>query len=171
MTGADAQTAELNDVIVAVLGSLGEAPQPIAAFNAVDRAVDHVFGRQYVTILAFEGELQTCRVYSTVPDTYPVGARKAMPDTDQTRRLKQAIPFVANSLEEIASAYPDHETVKALGATNLVNLPIVFEGKVLGLLCIAGGGAPRPETFTAQAQPLARILGPVLASSASARTG
>jgi hypothetical protein len=142
--------------------------QPDATFRAVDHVIDAIFGRAYTTILKVEGGLHTERVYSTVPETYGLGVRKTLPDTPRTRRIfAEGTPFVANSHDEIAAQYPDHDVVVRLGATNLSNLPVVFGGRVIGLLCVAGGGAPRPADFAEQAMPFAQLLiGPLLAVGA-----
>lgn len=154
--------------IVETLNALAGPGQPAAMFKAVDDAIDALFGRAYTTILKVENGLHTERVYSTVPETYALGVRKTLPDTPRTQRIfAEGTPFVANTLEEIAAQYPDHDVVVKLGAATLSNLPVVYGGRVIGLLCVAGAGAPRPAGFADEAMPFAQLLAaPLLALGA-----
>lgn len=152
------------------LAALGRTGQPRVAFEAVDQAIEAEFGRTYTTILRISGGLHTERLFSTVPETYPVGVRKTLPDTPRGRQMiSSGTPFVANSVEAIAAEYPDHDVVVALGATNLANIPTLYDGQVIGLLCVAGGNGPRSADFGAAAMPFAQLLAaPILATMPAA---
>jgi GAF domain-containing protein len=152
--------------MAAALAALSRPGQPHASFEAIDRAIEARFGRAYTTILRVTDGLHTERVFSTVPDTYPLGVRKTLPDTPRARGiLSTGEPFVANSVAEIAAQYPDHDVVVGLGASNLANLPVVYDGEVIGLLCVAGGGGARPPSFGVEAMPFAQLLAaPLLAT-------
>lgn len=155
--------------LVEVLAALGRAGQPLAAFQAVDQAIEAEFGRAYTTILRITGGLHTERLFSTVPETYPVGVRKTLPDTPRARRIvSTGAPFVANSIGAIAAEYPDHDVVVRLGAASLANIPTLYDGQVIGVLCVAGAG-PRAADFGVAAMPFAQALAaPILAAPSRA---
>ena len=49
--------------------------------------------------------------------------------------------FVANTIEEIAAVFPDHELIQSLGCESCLNLPIVVAGQVMGTLnCLHEAG-------------------------------
>ncbi len=39
--------------------------------------------------------------------------------------------FVANTLEDIATVFPDHELIGSLGCGSVVNLPVILGGKLV----------------------------------------
>ena len=43
-------------------------------------------------------------------------------------------PFVANTIEEIAEVFPDHETIRSLGCGSVINLPVVIADQLAGTL-------------------------------------
>ncbi len=40
--------------------------------------------------------------------------------------------FVANTIEDIAKVFPDHELIKSLGCESVINLPVYIGGEMLG---------------------------------------
>ena len=47
--------------------------------------------------------------------------------------IEERKTFVANSIEAIAEVFPDHELIRSLGCGSVVNLPVVFNGMVIGV--------------------------------------
>jgi GAF domain-containing protein len=57
---------------------------------------------------------------------------------------------VANSIEEIAAVFSDHELIRSLGCESCLNLPIVVGGIVIGTLnCLDEAGHYTPERVAA----------------------
>ena len=58
---------------------------------------------------------------------------------------KERRTFVANTIEDIATVFPDHELIASLGCGSVVNLPVVLEGELvatINLLDAAGHYTP-----------------------------
>jgi len=73
------------------------------------------------------------RIYSTVPQSYPVGGWKKLGGSDwaDTVLIRREV-LVASGKEALAHYFPDHELLGSLGAVTLVNVPVVSCGRVLG---------------------------------------
>ena len=112
----------------------------------LDAVVAAAAGRAYMTILRFHASAGASgdapalsqRVFSTVPNVYPVGQRKAL---DRTPWLEQVYdrfePFLADGPEALARTFSDYEIVLGLGAVRLANFPIVRQGNCIGLINVA----------------------------------
>ena len=117
---------------------------PVASFVALEALARHSVGARLFTLMAFdqtrfEGE----RIYSNVPEAYPVSGRKALPrESWASTVLERQEIFVANSIEGIAAVFPDHELIRSLGCESVLNIPIVVAGRVLGTVnCLDRAGA------------------------------
>ena len=58
--------------------------------------------------------------------------------------------FVANTIEEIAEVFGDHELIQSLGCESVMNVPINIRGQVVGTLnCLNVAGHFTPERVAA----------------------
>ena len=85
----------------------------------------------------------------------PVGTGPAM-----TRLFGERRPYIGRTAGDIRASFPDAELILSLGCESVLNLPVVFDGRVLGtinLLHAAGwydeGDLPLGLTFAALAVP------------------
>jgi hypothetical protein len=91
------------------------------------------------------GAQRVMRVWSNRPEVYPIGGFKDLQGDPWVQQLFTAQQnLVCNSKEEIERAFPDHETIVGLGCASGINLPVVFDGELLGLINIFNG----PQWFT-----------------------
>lgn len=127
--------------------AIAKALTPHAAFDALAILVRNTVGARLFTIMIvdLDAGLQH-RAYTSDPEAYPVSGTKPIVHnrwfaTVNTDRL----PFVANSIEELADVFPDHQTIDALGCQSVVNLPVFLADKLVGtinMLDIAGHYTP-----------------------------
>ena len=87
------------------------------------------------------------RNYSNMPDAYATSGEKPIQDNSWTEQVQgRHETFVANSIEEIAAVFPDHELIQSLGCESCMNLPIVVNERVIGTLnCLHDAGHFTPE--------------------------
>lgn len=73
------------------------------------------------------------RVYTNLPDIYPVSGLKDIVRNHWTAQVLDARqPFVANRLEDIAQVFPDHPIIRSLGCGSVINMPVILAGRFLG---------------------------------------
>lgn len=113
------------------------------AFEALWALTRDTVGVKLFTVMthdATRGMAQ--RIYSNMPDAYPVSGTKPANETDWTRQVitnKQT--FVANDIEGIAAVFSDHELIRSLGCESVINVPITIGGKVMGTInCLHEAG-------------------------------
>jgi hypothetical protein len=136
--------------------------QPGALLGALDAALGAVLGHRLFTLMRYHaasGESE--RIYTTHLREYPVGGRKALnatPWTEQVLRRQQ--PYLGRTPAEVQAVFFDHALIATLGCGSVLNLPVVWDGRVLGtinLLHEAGwydeGDAPVGLLFAALAIP------------------
>jgi len=120
----------------AVAAAMAEAGQPAATFAALETALDAVLGHKLFTILRYHaasGESE--RVWTTQPAAYPVAGRKPLNPTFWSRHvLEQRRPYVGRSADDIRAVFFDHELIASLGCASVLNVPVVWDARVLGTI-------------------------------------
>jgi GAF domain-containing protein len=107
-------------------------PEPIwAALQALARAA---VGAKLFTVMRVDFDKDVAaRVHTSDPESYAVSGTKPI---NRTRWFDiihvERRPFVANTIEEIAEVFPDHETIRSLGCGSVVNLPVVIADELAG---------------------------------------
>jgi len=138
------QIPDLMSVLPAVTAALADPEQPRALFTALERMTAEVLGHRLFTLMRYHaGPSESERVWSSQPSVYPVGGRKRVADTPWAQRIfREGRPYLGRTPAEIQAVFPDHELIFSLGCGSVLNLPVVYAGRVLGtmnLLREAGG--------------------------------
>lgn len=93
-------------------------------------------GHKLFTVMTLDMEAGLARrVYSDHPHDYPVSGTKPIHRDawfDVVHGEKRS--FVANTIEDIARVFPDHELIRALGCGSVFNLPIVIKGELVATI-------------------------------------
>ncbi len=116
--------------------ALAEARSPADAHQGLCVLTDKIIGVRLFTLMTFDrarGEAK--RIFSNMPDDYPVSGTKDVDSSDWTGLvLDQRKTFVANSIGDIAKVFPDYELIDSLGCQSCINIPVEVGGEVLGTL-------------------------------------
>jgi hypothetical protein len=159
--------------LVLVAEALAQAGQPRGLFAALDRAMGATLGHRLFTILRYHPDAQESeRLYTSQGTAYPVGGRKTVRPTPSTVRVfGERRPYIGRTAADIRASFGEAELILSLGCESVLNLPVVFDGRVLGtvnLLHEAGWyderDLPLGLTFAALAVPgylAARAASPV----------
>ena len=132
--------------------AVAAADQPTAVLDALADLVDRTVGvTLFTTMTRDQARGVARRNFSTRPDAYPTGGEKPITPNAWTEMVEHRHEtFVANSIEEIAAVFSDHELIHSLGCESCLNLPIVVGGVVIGTLnCLNGPGHFTPERVAA----------------------
>ena len=119
---------------VAALEESGD--QPDKAFSALERMTRELVGVKLFTVMTSNtGKRESERVYSSMPDVYPVSGTKPYNDTHWSEiTLEKKLTFVANTIADIAKVFDDHELILSLGCESVINVPIIIDGDVIGTI-------------------------------------
>lgn len=132
--------------------AIADPNQPEAAYAALEALVDQTIGIRLFTLMELDmGRGVAKRTYSNMPDAYPSSGEKPMQPGKWSEQVEgRHETFVANSIEEIAEVFADHELILSLGCESCLNLPIVAGGKLLGTLnCLNVAGHFTPDRVAA----------------------
>ena len=112
------------------------AGQPETTFGALDTALRAVLGHKLFTVLLHHAATRESeRVYTTEPAAYPVGGRKELRDTAWGRQvIHEGRPFLGCTAADIREHFPDHALIASLGCASILNLPVMWDGRVLGTI-------------------------------------
>lgn len=136
------------------------------AYAALCRVLDRSAGLRYSTVLEFveqDGIVSGRRILTTVPDTYPTGLLKPLPQSDWLDQVyRQRTLFVAGDSEVIRSAYPDHELVFALRACRLANFPVIVDDRCIAIFNVAQGETHDWDALSRQMPDAVSILASLL---------
>lgn len=118
------------------VAAVEENGQPDKAFAALEQLTREIVGVKLFTIMTSDtSEKVSERIYSNMPDVYPVSGTKPYNETHWSEiTLKQKKTFVANTISDIADVFDDHELIKSLGCQSVINVPIVVDGSVIGTI-------------------------------------
>lgn len=123
-------------LLSAFTDAIAERGQPLAAMQALEHLALANVGAKLFTLTTVEaatGEAQ--RIYSNMPVAYPVSGRKPADKSDWSRQvLDNRRIFVANTIEDIAAVFPDHELIRSLGCESVINVPVEVNGSVIGTI-------------------------------------
>ncbi|WP_176082734.1 GAF domain-containing protein [Martelella sp. HB161492] len=129
-----------------------DTAQPETAFKALEALAKDVVGVKLFTVMIADTDARVSeRVYSNMPDVYPVSGTKPYNETywsDVT--LKRRETFVANTIEAIAEVFFDHKLINELGCQSVINVPVTVDGQVIGTInCLHEEGFYTPERVAA----------------------
>ncbi|MBI1217781.1 MAG: GAF domain-containing protein [Rhodobacteraceae bacterium] len=124
------------DPMTAFAGALAAATAPADAFAALDVLVQAVLPVKLVSVTTVEkGGALARRSYSNMPGPYPVsGTKDVEPNRWTEAVIDRGETFVANTLADIATVFPDHELIGSLGLGSVVNMPVVLGGALMATL-------------------------------------
>ncbi len=124
----DRLAASLNDFD----GAIARAASAEACWQALERLASEGAGHKLFTVMTVDlaGDVAR-RVYTNDPAAYPVSGTKPITHDSWFEIVHgQRRTFVANTIAEIATVFPDHDKIGALGCGSVVNLPVVLAGKL-----------------------------------------
>ncbi|CDN51329.1 GAF domain-containing protein [Neorhizobium galegae] len=117
-----------------LIGLLAESGQPNFFYDALDAALARHVGHRLLTLLYTDGD-EVARVYSNMPDVYPVFGRKPMGMTPWGELvLRRQQPFLGRDREAVRWAFFDHELIASLGLNSAINIPVVYNGETIGTI-------------------------------------
>lgn len=105
-----------------------------AAWTALRRLSAGVAGHRLFTVMTVDlaaGLAQ--RAFTSHPEEYPVSGTKPIQRNawfDIVHGERRS--FIANTIEDIAQVFPDHELIASLGCGSVLNLPVVLQGELAG---------------------------------------
>jgi hypothetical protein len=147
------------------LAALRQPGPPDALFKAIDRALAATVGHKLFTLLyVAPGAKRVKRIYTNMPDAYPVGGYKEVMETDWHRRvIGERRAWVGYTYEDVKWAFFDHELIRSLGCESAMNVPIVYAGRMLGTANLLHAVGHYKESDPEKVEPYAALLiGPFL---------
>lgn len=140
------------------------AGQPDALLAALGEAVQASLGCLLFTVLAHDAAAGTLRrLYSTRPDINPVGGTKPVTESDWMRQvLRRGEPYIGRTPEDLAAVFFDHALLWSIGCGSVLNMPVVWSGRVLGSLNILHRAGWYSEAQLPMARVLAQLAVPAL---------
>lgn len=150
---------------VAALAALAaSAHQPRALYAAVDQLVQDVIGHRLLTIMrVHEAAMEVERVYSSNTAAYPVGGRKTKRGTPWSRTvLDRGEVFVARTPRDVREAFDDHALIFSLGIGSIMNVPIGYCGRRLGIMNVSHEAEWFGDRDEAAGLVIAQLLVPAL---------
>ncbi|WID95200.1 GAF domain-containing protein [Bosea vestrisii] len=150
--------------------SLAEADQPIAVLRALDQALADTVGHRLFTALLYEPAAKSAkRLYSSDPDLYSAQRSKAFEDAPTMKRVYETgRPHLANTPGDIERDFPDHETIFARGCGSILNMPVRWQGRVLGQINLLHRSGHFQDAHLPIVEVMAQIVVPAFIVSAEA---
>ncbi|MDQ2149114.1 GAF domain-containing protein [Alcaligenaceae bacterium C4P045] len=135
-SGADCAMAALHVFSAAV----GGATRSHEVWPHLMTACREMMRVRFLSVLLFAPEAGTLtRLYSSDPETYPIGGEKRVDQTPASQRaLTSRTPFLANDLFEVERFYGDAQQIAAMGCGSVLNVPVHLFGTAYGSINVLG---------------------------------
>lgn len=130
--------------------------QPDGLLAVLGESLQEVLGYTLFTVLAHDAAGKTMRrIYSSRPEVNPVGGTKPVTDSDWTERvLRRGEPYIGYTPEDLRTVFFDYELLWSIGCGSVLNMPVVWSGRVLGSLNVLH----RPGWYGEGDLPAARVF-------------
>jgi hypothetical protein len=144
----------------AFVAAISTAKDASSCWSALDQLAGDLVGHRLFTVMTVDMKAGLVRrAYSNQPREYPTSGTKPLHgntgDWFETV-FSQRRTFVANTIEDIAKVFPDHDLIASLGCGSVVNLPIVLEDELVAAVnLLAEPGYYTPERVASAEQRLA----------------
>jgi len=116
--------------------ALAVAQSSDEVFKALHRLIDQQAGARLFTVMRVDMDaMLASRSYTSDPENYPGSGTKPVEMNrwfDIVHGKQQS--FVANTLADIATVFPDHELIGSLGCGSVINLPVILGGKLVATI-------------------------------------
>jgi hypothetical protein len=129
--------------------------------EGVGRALGELVGWRLYTVMALDmARGEAARLHSSEPEAYPVGGRKPLGSLTEwgVHVIEGRRPWIARTAEELRAAFPDHETISALGCESCLNVPILDGPEILGTVNLLDRAHRYGEKEARRAAPFAALL-------------
>ncbi|MBO9651356.1 MAG: GAF domain-containing protein [Variovorax sp.] len=110
--------------------------QPQSTFAALDGALSATIGHRLFTILVHHrAQRESERIYSNMPDSYPVQGRKPVTDSQWMQQVMgRGLPYIGRNADDIREVFYDHALILSLGCESVLNIPLRWRGQTIGTL-------------------------------------
>jgi hypothetical protein len=136
-----------------------------AIFKAIEKGTKDTVGHKLFTLLyvAPNGK-RVKRMYTNMPKEYPVGGYKEIKDTEWHKLvIGQQKPWVGYNADDIKWAFFDHELILSLGCESAMNVPVLYNGRLLGTMNLLDAAGHYRDSDPKNCEAFAALLvGPFL---------
>ncbi|MGW0787090.1 GAF domain-containing protein [Streptomyces sp. NPDC002911] len=104
---------------------------------ALEEEIRTTVGVRLFTVLAWIPERRVLhRVHSSHPGPYPVGGEKSVEVSGGwlEQCIARQLPYLGADRAAVREVFADHRTIDELGCGAVVNVPVVDDGRTLGML-------------------------------------
>jgi hypothetical protein len=114
--------------------TIAQAKDAEAAFAALQTLTEATVGVKLFTYMTVDMTNELARrAYTSDAANYPTSGTKPIHyDAWFDIVHKQHAYFVANTIEDIAKVFGDHELINSLGCQSVVNMPVILGGELVG---------------------------------------
>lgn len=149
----------MTDGLASLVRACAEGP-PEAQYEAASDACATAIGHDLFTVMRFNAETwEVERLYSTRPERYPPGGRKAKRETPWGHRvLGKGTPFMGAGEDAIRWAFGDADTILAMGLQHVINMPVRAGGRTLGTVNLLRRAPAFTQTDAAHLRLVAGLL-------------
>ena len=139
--------------------AIGMARTGEEAWRLLEELTRTAPGHRLFTVMTVDMEAGLARrAYTSHPREYPVSGTKPI-QHDRWFDIvhRQRLSFVANTIEDIATVFPDHALIETLGCGSVLNLPVVLNGDLVATINMLAEPGHYTETRVKQAETALRL--------------
>jgi hypothetical protein len=110
--------------------AIAAARDSASAWKALEDLSREVVGHRLFTVMTVDMAAGVARrAYTDHPKEYPASGTKPIHRDSWFDIVHgERRSFIANTIADIATVFPDHQVIRSLGCGSVMNLPVVLEG-------------------------------------------
>ncbi len=135
---------------------------PAGALGVIGETMDRLIGSRMFTFLRFDLQhFEMERLYCTLPDRYPIGARKPMRRGRWSESvIDRGAVFIASGADDMRATFGDYAALAELGCASTMCVPVRHIGCTIGTMNLNGDEGRYGAREAALAQPFATLAVP-----------
>lgn len=151
------------DMVSDLIGTITNSTTPAAAYSSLDALIDRLFQRKLFTILRYvPADEEVERLFSSNAGSYePRGRKKKANTVWGVEVYDKGNVLISQDENDIRVNFPDHETIIGLGIGGMINMPLVWHGRVIGSMNISQDAGAFSQHDIPELKMLAGLIAPI----------
>lgn len=150
------------EIIKQLMAVLRQAGQPEITLKALDEVLARTVGHRLLTALVYQASEQVAdRIYSSHPETFSDTGRKSLAEAPTMKAvLETGLPHLSRTTEDVIKNFPDYQKIIKHGCGSVLNVPVGWNGRILGQINLLHQSGHYRETDIAFVETISQLAVP-----------
>lgn len=161
------------EIIEQLTAALTQAGQPETTLKALDDVLARTVGHKLLTALLYRASEQVAdRIYSSHPETFSATGHKSLAEAPTMKAvLETGQPHLSRTTEDVIKNFPDHQKIVEHGCGSVLNVPVRWNGRILGQINLLHQSGHYQEADIAFVESISQVVVPAFVAAGAQSAG